>query len=119
MRILFTILKDLGYPVGQEVQDYYNKIQFWNDWWKGYVQEFHKYQIKNESGNSRDVKRKQMRMAKKVCEDWADLLLNDKTRILVECDDHGTDVTQEFLTGDRSEERRVGKECRSRWSPYH
>ena len=20
---------------------------------------------------------------------------------------------------DRSEERRVGKECRSRWSPYH
>ena len=26
-----------------------------------------------------------------------------------------------FLHGnrDRSEERRVGKECRSRWSPYH
>ena len=22
-------------------------------------------------------------------------------------------------SGDRSEERRVGKECRSRWSPYH
>ena len=25
----------------------------------------------------------------------------------------------EFLTRSRSEERRVGKECRSRWSPYH
>src|SRR3712207_8081531 len=24
-----------------------------------------------------------------------------------------------LLHGDRSEERRVGKECRSRWSPYH
>ena len=23
------------------------------------------------------------------------------------------------LFNDRSEERRVGKECRSRWSPYH
>ena len=23
------------------------------------------------------------------------------------------------ITGVRSEERRVGKECRSRWSPYH
>src|SRR2546427_139616 len=23
------------------------------------------------------------------------------------------------LFGERSEERRVGKECRSRWSPYH
>src|SRR5260221_9846525 len=24
-----------------------------------------------------------------------------------------------LFCGDRSEERRVGKECRSRWSPYH
>src|SRR5256885_7222263 len=24
-----------------------------------------------------------------------------------------------WLSADRSEERRVGKECRSRWSPYH
>ena len=24
-----------------------------------------------------------------------------------------------FWNDDRSEERRVGKECRSRWSPYH
>ena len=23
------------------------------------------------------------------------------------------------IFGQRSEERRVGKECRSRWSPYH
>src|ERR1043166_3160562 len=27
--------------------------------------------------------------------------------------------TGERLQGGRSEERRVGKECRSRWSPYH
>src|SRR3712207_4975216 len=26
---------------------------------------------------------------------------------------------QEAGTDERSEERRVGKECRSRWSPYH
>ena len=25
----------------------------------------------------------------------------------------------QFELRDRSEERRVGKECRSRWSPYH
>ena len=24
-----------------------------------------------------------------------------------------------YYNKDRSEERRVGKECRSRWSPYH
>ena len=27
--------------------------------------------------------------------------------------------TEVSITGMRSEERRVGKECRSRWSPYH
>src|SRR3712207_7601776 len=31
----------------------------------------------------------------------------------------GVLVGAEFLELARSEERRVGKECRSRWSPYH
>ena len=30
---------------------------------------------------------------------------------------HGESLIREEVT--RSEERRVGKECRSRWSPYH
>src|SRR5260370_41139503 len=28
-------------------------------------------------------------------------------------------AVKEFFGSSRSEERRVGKECRSRWSPYH
>ena len=28
-------------------------------------------------------------------------------------------MTSDALMTSRSEERRVGKECRSRWSPYH
>ena len=31
----------------------------------------------------------------------------------------GKTATINFYEVDRSEERRVGKECRSRWSPYH
>ena len=31
----------------------------------------------------------------------------------------GGGVMFALLGKDRSEERRVGKECRSRWSPYH
>ena len=31
----------------------------------------------------------------------------------------GVDSSVEMLEQARSEERRVGKECRSRWSPYH
>ena len=36
-------------------------------------------------------------------------------------DDEEFDVDKIFGSGsdERSEERRVGKECRSRWSPYH
>ena len=31
----------------------------------------------------------------------------------------GIQALQQIQTSNRSEERRVGKECRSRWSPYH
>src|SRR5256885_10547258 len=33
--------------------------------------------------------------------------------------EQGVDELFEEQTAARSEERRVGKECRSRWSPYH
>src|SRR5476651_2755529 len=40
--------------------------------------------------------------------------------LLAECARLGTPVTFRAAgTSLRSEERRVGKECRSRWSPYH
>jgi len=32
---------------------------------------------------------------------------------------HAERLAASFADCDRSEERRVGKECRSRWSPYH
>ena len=34
-------------------------------------------------------------------------------------DEKGRVSAKEILKWNRSEERRVGKECRSRWSPYH
>ena len=40
----------------------------------------------------------------------------DITATLAVCGDIMSHLPQ---TNDRSEERRVGKECRSRWSPYH
>lgn len=103
MKLLFTILKDLGYPVSDDIQRYYSDIAFWQDWWRGYVPDFHRYWIRNDEAQAQ-VTRKQMRMAKRVCEDWANLLLNDKTRILVECGDHDTNVTQKWLTGDQDEQ---------------
>src|SRR2546422_2285134 len=40
-------------------------------------------------------------------------------RVLVDGEDLSTVKLSSYRTQLRSEERRVGKECRSRWSPYH
>jgi len=46
--------------------------------------------------------------------EWgADLVVNSATKFI---GGHGTSIGGVIV---RSEERRVGKECRSRWSPYH
>ena len=36
-----------------------------------------------------------------------------------EIEKHGIEQLSLRTVAERSEERRVGKECRSRWSPYH
>ena len=53
-----------------------------------------------------------------------DVLSFDLNEILLETEQgmlmvKGTDLHVNRLSVERSEERRVGKECRSRWSPYH
>ena len=42
------------------------------------------------------------------------LIINDEPIIR-----RGIKTFIDFEKAERSEERRVGKECRSRWSPYH
>jgi len=56
---------------------------------------------------------------------WGLVNANDLLLAIGACDDD-TDcgdgeicTTDTCVSGQRSEERRVGKECRSRWSPYH
>src|ERR1051326_4732448 len=46
--------------------------------------------------------------------------LEDKTEVtVVDRGGYTPRAAEELREGWRSEERRVGKECRSRWSPYH
>ena len=44
--------------------------------------------------------------------------ISDPVYTFCEVMDH-IDLSRYFVEKGRSEERRVGKECRSRWSPYH
>ncbi len=58
----------------------YSHIDEWLDWYQGDVPNFHTYHIYNGVQTSTQ-KRYRLGMAKKVCEDWANLLLNEKVSI--------------------------------------
>ena len=54
----------------------------WYEWYKGFVKKFHRYQVYND-GQYLDLDKLSLGMAKKVCEDWADLLINKETDIII------------------------------------
>lgn len=73
--------KDFGSNISAE---YYARIDEWRQWWAGHVKTFHLYRELQENGNSKRRELYSLRMAKKMCEDWAAVLLNEKTEITVE-----------------------------------
>ena len=58
----------------------YSHIDKWLDWYRGEVEKFHTYTIYNGMTTTKQ-KRYRLGMAKKVCEDWANLMLNEKVAI--------------------------------------
>ncbi len=64
--------------------DHYTRIDGWRQWWAGRVKSFHFIREVQESGNYKTRELFSLRMAKKVCEDWASVLLNEKTEITVD-----------------------------------
>lgn len=68
-------LKNLGYET-VDCGDT-EKIALWREWYGGKVSKFHSY---SQYNGKKKVRRERatLGMAKKVCEDWANLLLNEK-----------------------------------------
>ena len=59
------------------------KIAEWYSWWQGYSKPFHRF-FENSAGQGlvpREMYR--MNMAKKICEDWASLLINDRCSVKI------------------------------------
>lgn len=58
-------------------------IELWGDWYKGYVRKAHSYTVFN---GIRKLSRRRavVNMAKRICEDWANLLLNEKVSVTAE-----------------------------------
>ena len=81
-------LKKQGFKVAEDETT--KLIDVWQSWYKGYVKDFHHYTVYNGV----DVVKKdryRLNMAKTICEDWANLLLNEKVKIYT-----GTDFDKEL-----------------------
>ena len=55
----------------------------WEEWYKGYHRPFHHY-LDYNGRETVELDRYSLKMAKKVCEDWANLLLNEKTAVVTD-----------------------------------
>lgn len=84
-----AVIKVLNKELGASItSDYYNRIEEWRQWWAGYVKAFHKFSETTDSGKKKERTLYSLKMAKKVCEDWA-------------CRDGSLDVTGERLTAEK------------------
>lgn len=74
-------LNELGYTTIPD--SFYSKVYEWKSWYQGDVKGFHNYTVQN---GERQVKcrRYSLGMGKKLCEDWANLLMNEKVQITLE-----------------------------------
>lgn len=60
--------------------DITDKLEIWHQWYKGSVDKFHHYKV--YSGKKKlNMDRKTLNLPAKVCQRWADLLLNEKVEV--------------------------------------
>ena len=77
-------------------QNWKKYIDLWESWYNGYNEDFHKYTIYN-GRNEVFMKRHTLNMAKKCCEDWADLLFNEKCTVTLS-NENENETLQKILT---------------------
>ncbi len=97
--IISLLNKEKRYDLSSE---YYSKVDEWRDWWRGFYKPFHQYrEAAGDKTKTRELYT--LKMAKKVCEDWASILLNEKTEIVA-----SDDKSNKFLHGDDKQKGVLG-----------
>lgn len=79
---------------------FYRDIKKWESWYRGNVKNFSWYKVYSGQGTYNKKKRKSMGMAKKVCEDIADLLMNERVKITLS-DKHTDEFVSRILKENR------------------
>ena len=79
---IYRKLNELGFSNGGDGTTE-ERLNLWRSWYEGNVSHFHSYRVYN--GQKRVLcRRASLGMAKKICEDWANLLMNERVRIRLE-----------------------------------
>ena len=79
---IYQKLNELGFPNGGDGTTE-ELLALWRSWYEGNVKHFHNYRVYN--GQKRVLcRRAGLGMAKKICEDWANLLMNERVHIRLE-----------------------------------
>lgn len=94
--VIAWLNKKYGYNLSSE---YYSRIALWADWWQGYHKPFHRFREVGHDNSIRNRELYTLKMAKKVCEDWAAILLNEKTTLAIKDKASGTFLLGEDGTG--------------------
>ncbi len=81
---IVQFIKYINRRKGWNVQGgYYAYIREWRQWWQGNYAPFHTVKSAGLDGRIHARQMYRLRMPKRVSEDWASLLLNDKTTVTV------------------------------------
>ncbi len=92
---------------------FYSKIRQWKSWYNGDVRKFSTYRVYSGQGTWNKRRRKTLGMAKKMSEDIADLLLNEKVKITLQDETTGQFVdsvleqNQFYVKGNEYQERKA------------
>ncbi len=98
---IFSYFRDKGIDTLDPA--FYKQIRIWRSWYDSKVRKFHRYKVYRGNGTSVNCDRYTLGMAKKVCEDMADLLLNERVTITIA--DETTDAfVKRVLTENKWEE---------------
>ncbi len=85
---IFSYFRDKG--IDTPDASFYRQIEVWRSWYNSNVKKFHKYRVYRGNGSYVNCQRYSLGMAKKACEDMADLLLNERVAIAIA--DQATDA---------------------------
>lgn len=92
-------IKYLNKHKGYRIEgSYYARIDIWKQWWMGYVPQIHELKECGADGAVHTRRMASLRMPKHACEDWASLLLNDKTTATI-----GDDASARWLLGNEDQ----------------